>query len=226
MSHYHDFMRMAPPEDPAVPVIVGVDFDNTIVRYDALLHTLACDAGWISPGTPRSKRLIRDAVRLLPEGEAKWQCLQAEIYGPRMSEAELIPGVRAFFAQCHRHAADVHIVSHKTRFAAAAPDGPNLQAAALDWLDRQGFLDGANAIPRSHVWFEPTRAAKLARIESLGCTHFIDDLEETFREPAFPADTVKLLFAPAPAGELPQDCLVFADWSKIAGYFTGSFWHG
>jgi hypothetical protein len=219
-------MRMAPPEDPAAPLIVGVDFDNTIVRYDTLLHTLACDAGWISPGTPCSKRLIRDAVRLLPEGEAKWQRLQAEIYGPRMSVAELIPGVRAFFEQCHRHGAEVHIVSHKTRFAAAAPDGPDLQAAALDWLDRQGLLDGVNAIPRSHVWFEPTRAAKLARIASLGCTHFIDDLEETFREPAFPADTVKLLFAPAPAGELPQDCLVFADWSKIAGYFTGSFWHG
>ena len=32
------------------------------------------------------------------------------------------------------------------------------------------------------------------RIRALGCTHFIDDLEEVFLEPSFPSDVHKILF--------------------------------
>jgi hypothetical protein len=43
------------------------------------------------------------------------------------------------------------------------------------------------------VYFEGTRTEKIARIVALGCTHFIDDLEEVFDDPAFPSGVERLL---------------------------------
>jgi hypothetical protein len=36
------------------------------------------------------------------------------------------------------------------------------------------------------VFLEPTKADKLTRIATLGCTHFIDDLPEFLSDPGFP----------------------------------------
>ena len=51
-------------------------------------------------------------------------------------------------------------------------------------MEQQGFFDpkGLN-LKRENVYFESTREEKVARIGFLKCTHFIDDLEETFDEP-------------------------------------------
>jgi hypothetical protein len=45
------------------------------------------------------------------------------------------------------------------------------------------------------VYFESTRAEKLARIAELALTHFIDDLEEVLTDPDFPPDVERILFA-------------------------------
>jgi len=74
-------------------LVIGVDFDNTIVSYDDLLFEAALKRGLIRQDVSRSKRAIRDSIRRLPEGESKWQQLQALIYGPRMEEAKLIDGI-------------------------------------------------------------------------------------------------------------------------------------
>jgi hypothetical protein len=57
------------------------------------------------------------------------------------------------------------------------------------------------------VYLEPTLAAKLARVESLGCAVFVDDLPELLTEPTFPADVRKVLFDPADAH---PDCDCYA----------------
>ena len=74
---------------------IGVDLDNTIICYDALFHALALERGWIAPARPARpvrKDAVRRAVRLLPDGDEKWQALQAEAYGPRLASAALFPG--------------------------------------------------------------------------------------------------------------------------------------
>ena len=59
------------------------------------------------------------------------------------------------------------------------PSRVNLRQAALGWMTAQGFFGTSGfAVPAENVFFESTRAEKLARIAALGCTHFIDDLEE------------------------------------------------
>ena len=69
------------------------------------------------------------------------------------------------------------------------------------------------ASPAERVFFENSRAAKLARIGAVGCTHFIDDLEEMFRDPDFPARVSPILFAAS--GALPAGA-VCSSWRQIA----------
>jgi hypothetical protein len=92
----------------------------------------------------------------------------------------------------------------------------------MSWLEEHQFLDTESyGLSGNDVYFESTRREKLERIERLGCTHFIDDLEETFLEDSFPPRVTKLLYtldnlAPPPA------CVYLAgDWMRI----TDSFFH-
>ena len=75
---------------------IGIDFDNTIVGYDALFTEVARSHGLIPAEFSGTKKQVRDTVRLLEAGEAAWQRLQAAVYGPRMGDALLIDGVGAF----------------------------------------------------------------------------------------------------------------------------------
>ena len=181
-------------------MIIGVDFDNTIVDYDELMHSIAVDWGLVSATMSRNKKQIRDTVRSLPDGEVRWQRLQIEAYGLRMSEAAPTEGVKEFFLICKQRGIPVRIVSHKTTHPNLGESQVNLRSAAVAWLEQQGFFarDGLG-IARTHVYFESSRAEKVARIAQLGVTHFIDDLEETFREPTFPAGVEKIFYSTDPA---------------------------
>jgi hypothetical protein len=212
----------------AVPRLrIGIDFDNTLAGYDHLFRRVACEWRLLPGPVPDGKREIRDAVRTLPEGEAAWMRLQAEVYGRRMGEAELIDGADRFLKRCRARKIDTVVVSHKTRHAAADPDGVDLHETSLAWMTAKGFftVDGFGMTP-AQVFFEPTREAKCGRIAALGCTHFIDDLEEVFREPGFPKAVVALLLA---RGDRPTagpfitcpdwlavDTAVFADDDHVA----------
>lgn len=201
---------------------IGVDLDNTIVSYDDVLYRAAIELGLIGPEVSRSKKAVRDAIRKQPEGEIEWQKLQAEIYGPRMPEAQLIDGVVDFFKECHTRSIGFYIVSHKTRFANYDRTETNLRAAALSWLDSQGlFSSDSLGLSRDRVLFESTRQAKIERIRKLRCTHFIDDLEETFLEKAFPRKVVKILFDPHNLYSPRPGVRTFASWFAINSYLFG-----
>lgn len=173
---------------------VGVDFDNTIAGYDALFAALAAEQRLFDEPPP-SKRLLRDALRQREGGEETWRRLQSMAYGARMRDAALMDGADRFLDACRTAGMEAVIVSHKTRFANFESDGTDLRQAALSWLAAHGFFadDGFGLRP-DQVFFEDTRADKVARIASLGCAVFIDDLEEVFQEPGYPADTRKILF--------------------------------
>ena len=195
---------------------LGVDFDNTVVRYDELLLREAERRGLLPPKAMTCKREVRDWIRRLPEGEREWQRLQALMYGAKIQEATPAPGVAEFFACCRRHAVEVFIVSHKTRYAALDDQAVDLWDAAMAWMRSHRFfeMEGFGLSPQ-HVYFEPTRAGKIARISRLGCTHFIDDLEETFLEPGFPEGIQKILYATVgPSTHLPG-VRIAASWRDI-----------
>jgi hypothetical protein len=197
MQRHFDQSRRGPDSAAAsrtAPRRIGLDFDNTIICYDALFVTLARRRGLIGPDVPANKRAVRDALRLLPEGERLWQLLQAEAYGPLIDKAEPSPGVETFLDCGTRCGATFFIVSHKSRYATQdAERCHDLVAAAQGWLAARGIVGDAGPVRPADVFFEASRAEKVARITQLGCTAFIDDLEETFAEPSFPADTRAIL---------------------------------
>jgi len=196
-------------------IVFGVDFDNTIARYDSIFHQIAVERGLIVEDVPRSKDSVRDAVRLSDDGETEWQKLQALVYGPRMLEATPNDGVLSFFKECGIKDVPIFIISHKTEFASLDETGTNLRETALHWLEGNRFFDYGTGLTSEQVHFENTRQEKLARIKAMGCTHFVDDLVETFQEKTFPAGVEKILYAPNGNTESVPGVSTFEYWSSI-----------
>jgi hypothetical protein len=173
---------------------IGIDFDNTIIAYDDVFCIAAKACGLIDPRFSGSKQAVRDAIRLLPDGELAWQRLQGQVYGKRISGAKMVVGVQAFLRRCRTEGCVVAVVSHKTEYGHFDPDRVNLRTAAVDWMAAQGLLDGARGVARADVYFESTRAEKVKRIAALSLTHFIDDLSEVLTDPDFPPNVERILF--------------------------------
>jgi hypothetical protein len=200
--------------------VIGIDFDNTIISYDSLLFRLALEQDLIGTGTARNKKIIRDTIRGFPEGELLWQKLQARIYGHRISEAGFVDGVQEFLGLCGTGGIRLYIVSHKTEYSGVDEERVNLREAAMKWMESKGLF--RTALRREDVFFESSRAEKCGRIRALGCTHFIDDLEEVFTEPAFPTGVEKILYLPGDAAAPARDIRTVRTWDEIKGMFFGA----
>ena len=201
---------------------IGLDFDNTIAGYDHLFLAVGREQGLLPPDFTGAKKAVRDHIRGLPGGEAEWTRLQALVYGKRMADAALIDGVGGFLRRCRLSGIPVYIVSHKTRYAAADPGGVDLHAASRAWMTAQGFFaEDGFGIPADQVFFEATREDKCRRIGTLGLSHFVDDLEEVFREPAFPAFVDRVLFHTGEETAAPGPFRVFSSWATISDDILG-----
>ena len=198
---------------------IGVDLDNTLIDYDELMHDVALRRNLVSNSTPKSKKAIRDKIRLLPNGEIEWQKVQGEVYGPRIMDAKLVDGVLDFFIFCKTHTITLHIVSHKTEYAGHDQTFTNLRKSAMDWMTANSFFD-EKLSPLTHqdIFFESTRRKKIMRISRLGCTHFVDDLAETFSEDCFPDEVVKILYNPHLEKNCCKKVIVATTWHDILTY--------
>lgn len=175
----------------------------------------AKEMGLVDASFLGGKQLLRDTIRLLPEGEIKWQKLQGQVYGAGMIWAQLIDGVDAFLRRCQVTGHRVFIVSHKTEYGHYDPDRINLRKAAVDWMTAQGFFRAdAYGISAGDVYFESTRNEKLDRIGSLECSMFIDDLEEVLLDPNFPRGVRRILFGKS--GNRLLDVVQCTNWNEIS----------
>lgn len=199
--------------------LLGIDFDNTLVDYDDLIHLVSLERGLVDSTQAQGKKEIRDAIRKLDNGEIHWQKVQALVYGPRMPEAIISFGAKDFLRECVRNQVKVNVVSHKTTFANYDETGTNLQDAALEWLEANGlFHTKEYGLTHSDVYFEPTRQQKLDRILQLRCSHFIDDLEETFLEASFPESTQRILYSPQKLESSNPEIKLVGNWPLITEY--------
>lgn len=177
-------------------MLIGVDFDNTIVCYDELFHRIAVEQRLVPAKLPATKGQVREYLCRCGK-EEDWTRLQGYVYGARMPEAPAFAGVLEFFAHCARQDVLVCIISHRTRYPFLGPQY-DLHRAAHAWLAAQGFFDPSEiGLSPERVYFDLTKEEKLARIQRVGCTHFIDDLEEFLVDFKFPAGVKRILFSPA-----------------------------
>ena len=172
---------------------LGLDFDNTLVSYDRLFLRVAVEKASVPARTPARKNAVRDHLRAAGR-EEDWTRLQGEVYGTRILEAEPFDDMLATLKWLADRKVAMCIVSHKTRTPYLG-EACDLHAAARSWLDSQGFHDSAGlAWPRTQVFFELSREAKIERILSQGCTHFVDDLPEILD--LLPDSVEKIYFSP------------------------------
>lgn len=194
---------------------IGLDFDNTIVNYDRIFHTVALEQGVVPPELPANKIAVRDYLRQL-DREAIWTEMQGHVYGARMMEAEAYPGVLQFIRLAREAGHALAIISHKTKHNFLGPRY-DLHSAARTWVERYLIEEGVPLVPEKQVFFELTKEEKLARIGDFGCDIFIDDLPEILLAPYFPPNTKRLLFDPQNHHK-DKDLLaveVFSSWSAL-----------
>src|SRR5271156_2430469 len=96
---------------------IGIDFDNTIIDYDAVFLASAKDRRLVDRSFVGSKRMVRDSIRLRAGGEVAWRQLQGYVYGTGIADASLFDGADAFLKRCQAESHAVFIVSHKTEFS-------------------------------------------------------------------------------------------------------------
>ncbi len=189
-------------------MFIGIDFDNTIVCYDGIFHSVALNEGFI-PSHVRKEKLAVFQYLISDGKEDVWTELQGLVYGKKMGDAKPFKGAREFILACKERGVPVAIVSHKSQFPHMGPKY-NLHQAARSWLHEHRFYD--DVIDEEFVFFEETLEKKLARIAKLSCSHFIDDLPKVLTAPSFPSEIERILFSKI-IYKGPFRC--FSNWQKI-----------
>ncbi|MBY0548470.1 MAG: hypothetical protein K2W95_14325 [Candidatus Obscuribacterales bacterium] len=209
-------------------IVVGIDFDNTIICYDQIFHREATSLSLIPESVQPIKEHIRDYLRNGGQ-EDLWTELQGQVYGRAIIDAPPFPAVKEFFHLCRIFKIKTHIVSHKTRHPYRGKQY-DLHRAALDWLHANEILNcEKTGLELSDVFFAESKARKLQYIGDLGCTHFVDDLPEFLAEQDFPPGVEKILFMPALSasrGDTVQsqnpEVRLLTDWSDAFALITRS----
>lgn len=192
---------------------LGLDFDNTIVSYDVLFHRLAVERSLIPADVPVNKVAVRDHLRAVGR-EDDWTELQGYLYGARMDEARAYDGVIEFCTDAVERGDELFIVSHKTRHPFIGPQY-DLHAAARAWIETHLVVGGSPLARPERVFFELTKAEKIARIASCDCDVYVDDLPEILLAADFPPSTTRVLFDPEGHhhSQMPSDVLSFSEWA-------------
>lgn len=193
---------------------IGIDLDNTLACYDATFARLAAERGIeVAPGAS-AKRVLRDTLRRQPGGEVAWTLAQGETYGPGLAYAQAFPGAIEAIRGWIRAGHDVVVISHKSLFPAIGP-AHDFHALARAWIARC-----LGELP-VRVFFETTRWNKIRRIESEGCSAFVDDLLDVLEEPTFPAATQPVWFTDAAAPAAPTCSVrIVRSWSELVALPT------
>ncbi len=198
---------------------IGIDLDNTIIDYRDVFLPAAHAIGLLPASSgPKSKQAVK-ANLLEQGGEEAWMRLQGQVYGRFIESARPYPGCEAFVRAVQARGARVAIVSHKTRHGHFDPARIDLWQAARDWLERRDFFaapeQGGLGIDPDDVHFELDRQAKVARIATVGCRIFIDDLPEVLNHPDFPTDVTRLWFAHDHSSDEGHGLHAFYSWQEV-----------
>jgi len=175
-------------------MIIGLDFDNTIVSYDALFHKVSVEQNLIDKTFEVNKIKIRDYLRSIGK-EDTWTEMQGYVYGFRMQEAESFPFVKDFFNKVIESEHKIYIISHKTKFPFLG-EKYDLHNAAKTWIKYNLISKDSSQFSLEDCFFEPTKDEKVKKIQELKCDFYIDDLPEILQNQYFPENCKKILFDP------------------------------
>ena len=161
--------------------ILGIDFDNTIVKYDRLFHNLAVEYGYVNKELEKRKVIVRDTMN--KKGLKKeFTCLQGEVYGNKIMDAEIAENLLNALEQIYSAGVKLVIVSHKTKYPIEGQKY-DLHKAAKEWLRENKIINNRKiGIEERDIYFAATKEEKIKIIEALKCDYFVDDLVDILKK--------------------------------------------
>lgn len=193
---------------------IGLDFDNTIVCYDAAIAVLAEKLLDLPAEVPRTKLGLRDHLRVAGR-ESEWTAFQGDLYGPGMVHAQPFEGAINAMLQLVEQGHELVIVSHRSRRPYAGKPH-DLHAAARGWVVERLQSSGLFVADNGSMNFLETLQEKVALIAELGCQAFLDDLPEVLEAPGFPANAAGILFDPSGGNAMPKRHCRISTWSELS----------
>jgi len=193
-------------------MVLGLDFDNTIIKYDELFHRIAFEKNLIPVDFPKEKNKVRNYLRE-KNIEDEWTIIQGDVYGGRIKEAIPFEGMLETLEKLRIKKIPINIISHKTRVPYLGPK-IDLHAAAINWMKINHFFDqyGLN-FTSPQIYFEETKEEKIDRIMANGCTHYVDDLPEILE--MIPNGIKKILFSPNHSQKFSEKWTVINSWKEL-----------
>jgi len=174
-------------------MIVGFDFDNTIIDYTLSFVELSKKKNLVPPDINKDKISIRNYLRDR-NIEKEWTILQGEVYGKNIMNAVIYKGLINAFEYLSNKNFKIKIISHKTKFPYIG-EKVNLRNAAIEWIKKNILKDHLNIkLDLLDVHFEDSIEKKIKKIIELNCDIYIDDLPEILD--LLPDNIKKVLFLP------------------------------
>lgn len=194
-------------------MLIGLDFDNTIVCYDNAISQLANEIPRLPKDLPRTKLSVRNFLRETGR-ESEWTAFQGALYGPGMKYAAPFDGVVEIMRMLRAIGHSICIVSHRSlRPYAGYPY--DLHLFAKDWAYQNLVVSGL--IEQDQIFFLETLDKKIGMIKELGCQAYVDDLPAVILHEAFPKNTFAILFDPARIRPASDPMPKIYQWKDLVG---------
>jgi len=196
-------------------MIIGIDFDNTIIDYNNLFYEVGLSLGVLPNNADCNKKIIREYL-IENEREQDWIKIQGLVYGKYIRTAKVMEGFFSFFDHCYGMGWKIYIISHKTRDSIVG-EKFNLHTSALNWLEKNRIFGTDIRGAVVGVFFEATRSEKIFRINQLGCDIMIDDLAEVLLHPDLSSDIIKILYDPLAENPSNREYFTACRWDQVYG---------
>ncbi len=174
-------------------MIIGLDFDNTIVNYTGVFYDVGRKLNYLPEGVGKSKSAVKQYL-LSIDKEDTWTELQGKVYGRHIEQATPYAGVIDFIDSAILKGHQVYIISHKTKYPYIG-EKVDFHEAALKWLNINGLINDSR-LTLNQCFFNETKEDKLNKVKMLECDIFVDDLRSILDHELFPSLCKGILFSP------------------------------
>jgi hypothetical protein len=193
-------------------MIVGFDFDNTIINYTNSFIKLSRKKNLVPEDKNKDKISIRNYLRE-KNIEDQWTILQGEVYGKNIMDAEIYKDVLEAFEYLLKNNIKIKIISHKTKYPYIG-EKVDLRLSAFRWIEDRILNKIQNRnFSKSDIFFENTIAEKINKIKELSCDIYVDDLPEILDQ--LPKKIQKILFSPIYNIQENYNFKVMKSWSEF-----------
>lgn len=193
-------------------MIVGFDFDNTLINYTPSFKKLVRKKKNIPNQINKDKISIRNYFRE-KNLEHEWTILQGEIYGNGIMDAEVYEGVKQTLKYLLNNKVNVKIISHKTQYPYLGKK-VDLRLSAMNWIKKKILSEiSSKNFSEKDIFFENTISEKIEKIKELKCDIYVDDLPEILN--LLPNNIQRILFSSQPISNFNSKYIVMRKWSEF-----------